>query len=368
MDPLHIKLKIFNNPPALCRNSAKVFCFVLVFILYACTTNPPPTSTSGITPTAGWYEVFFTDPDSPTAGTFRGGPDEVLANAIRAARLSVDAAIYHLNLWSIRDALIAAHDAGASVRVVVESDNMDEIEVQDLRDAGIEVLGDRRESLMHHKFVVIDKSDVWTGSMNFTINGAYYNDNNLIHIRSTRLAENYTTEFEEMFVTDMFGDDVVTNTPLPKFSIDSSSIETYFSPDDGTAARIVDLVQQSRENIYFMAYSFTSDEIADAILEQADAGIRVAGVFEESQYYANIGTEFDRLRDAGLDVNLDGNPRLMHHKVIILDGAVVITGSYNFSRSAEIQNDENTLILHNPDIASQYLSEFERVFGQSVQE
>jgi phosphatidylserine/phosphatidylglycerophosphate/cardiolipin synthase-like enzyme len=200
---------------------------LLIIVVAACkTTTQPATSTIlASTPTKDkklqekWYSVYFTDPDSPTAGSYRGGPDDALAQAIRRARLSVDIAITHLNLWSIRithlnlwsirDALIAAHDSGVNVRVVVESDNLDEVEIQELKSAGIEVLDDRRESYMHHKFVVIDKSDVCTGSMNFTINGAYYNDNNLICIRSSPLAENYTTEFEEMFITDMFGDDII---------------------------------------------------------------------------------------------------------------------------------------------------------------
>ena len=57
---------------------------------------------------------------------------------------------------------------------------------------------------MHNKFTVIDRLEVWTGSMNYTINEAYFNDNNLIRIRSEQLAENYSTEFEEMFVDDQF--------------------------------------------------------------------------------------------------------------------------------------------------------------------
>jgi len=328
-------------------------------------TPDTPEITGGATntPTDGWYEVYFCDPESPTAGSFRGGPDEALAKAIRGARLSVDAAIYHLNLWSIRDALIAAYNAGVAVRLVVESDNMDEVEIQELREVGIEILGDRRESLMHNKFVIIDQSEVWTGSMNFTTNGAYYNDNHLIRIRSTQLAENYSTEFDEMFVSDMFGDDIVKNTPFPVLSLDNSRIETFFSPDDNTAVRIIELIHKAQESITFMMYSFTADDIADAILERSGAGVRVAGVFEESQYLANIGTEFDRLVNAGLAVRLDGNRRNMHHKVMIIDGTTVITGSYNFSQNAETQNDENTLIIHNPDIAALYTSEFERVFS-----
>ena len=186
---------------------------LLVLLLSGCISPTNPTQVTAITidenPVAEWYSIYFSDPDSPTAGSYRGGPDSALADAIRDARLSVDAAIYHLNLWSIRDALIAAHEAGVAVRVVVESDNMDEVEIQELQAAGIEVLGDRRESFMHNKFVVIDKSEVWTGSMNFTINGAYRNDNNLIRIRSSRMAENFSSEFDEMFVADMFGDNAV---------------------------------------------------------------------------------------------------------------------------------------------------------------
>jgi phosphatidylserine/phosphatidylglycerophosphate/cardiolipin synthase-like enzyme len=342
---------------------------LLILLLSGCIS--PTTLTQMVptiideSPSSEWYSIYFSDPDSPTAGAYRGGPDSALAESIREARLSVDAAIYHLNLWSIRDALIAAHEAGVAVRVVGESDNMDEVEIQDLQAAGIEVLGDRRESFMHNKFVVIDKSEVWTGSMNFTINGAYRNDNNLIRIRSTRMAENFTSEFEEMFVADMFGDNVVENTPHASFSVDGSRVETYFSPDDDTASRVVELIQTAGDSIFFLAYSFTSDSIADAMLAKAAEGLNVAGVFEESQYYANIGTEFDRLVDAGLNVRLDGNNRNMHHKIMIIDESIVIMGSYNFSRNAEEHNDENTLIIYNADIAAQYLTEFNRVYSKA---
>ena len=346
--------------------------FLILFTACEPSLSPTPlspvptiTPTTDEVPEGDWYEIYFTDPNSPSADTFRGGPDDALAESIREARLSVDAAIYHLNLWSVRDALITAHRAGVKVRVVIESDNLDEAEIQDLRGAGIEILGDRRESLMHNKFVVVDGAEVWTGSMNFTVNGAYRNDNNLIHIRSVRLAENFTSEFEEMFVRDMFGDRIVKNTPHTNLTVDGVQIETYFSPDDGIVNRIVELLEGTDESIYFMAFSFTSDEIADAVLGRAAAGVTVAGVFEESQYFSNTGTEFDRLLEAGLNVHLDGNPRNMHHKVIIIDESIVILGSYNFSRSAEERNDENILVIHSADVAAQFMAEFERVFDQS---
>ncbi|MFZ0531604.1 MAG: phospholipase D-like domain-containing protein [Anaerolineales bacterium] len=339
---------------------------ILIFISCACTpntslqeTNPP------IATIADWYTVYFTDPTSPTATSYRGGPDESLVAAIDQARLSVDVAIYDLNLWSLRNALINAHRRGVAVRMVTDSDNMDEQEVQEVNEAGIEVLGDRQESLMHDKFVIIDRSEIWTGSMNFTTGGGYLDNNNLIHLRSSKLAEDYTHEFEQMFIDDHFGSNKTAGTPNPSVTVNGSQIEVYFSPEDGTLENILAAVNAAQESISFMAYSFTSDELADALIKQAKSGVSVSGVFDKDQYHSNAGTEFDTLQHAGIDVRLDGNPRLMHHKVIIIDGQIVITGSYNFSNNAEHHNDENTLIIHNQDIATQYLAEFQQIYNGS---
>lgn len=312
-----------------------------------------------------WYTVFFTDPTSPSASSYRGGPDEALAAAIDQARISVDIAVYDLNLWSIRDALVHAHRRGLGVRVVTESDNMDEQEVLELKDAGIDVLGDRHESLMHDKFVVIDHLEVWTGSMNFTTGGGYLDNNNLIRLRSSKLAEDYTHEFEQMFVDDRFSTDKAPGTSNPMVTVNGSTIEVYFSPEDGTLEHILTAINAAQESIDFMAYSFTTDELANAMIERSKAGVSVRGVFDKDQYHSNAGTEYDVLKSAGIDVWLDGNPRLMHHKVIIIDQKVVITGSYNFSNNAEHNNDENTLIIHNPDIATQYMREFQQIYDLS---
>ena len=84
---------------------------------------------------------------------------------------------------------------------------------------------------------------------------------------------------------------------------------------------------------------------------------------DKSQALSNTGGEYQNLLENGIDVRLDGNPKSMHHKVIIIDGEIVVTGSYNFSKSAKTKNDENTLILHSPEIAELYIEEFERVSG-----
>ena len=312
-----------------------------------------------------WIDIYFTDPESPLASQETGGPDGPLADSIDAARLTVDVAAYSMSLRTVRDALIRAHKRGVQVRVVMESDNMDGSAPQALIEAGIPVLGDRREGLMHDKFVVIDRSEVWLGSMNFTFSGAYQDNNNLIHIRSVEMAENYTKEFEEMFVDDKFGPDVVSETPNPDITIDGTRIETFFSPDDGVAGHVLEVLNNAEESIYFMAFSFTTDEFGEAIRMKAEDGLTVAGVMEEEQVKSNVGTEYDPFKQAGLDVYVDGNEGQMHHKVMIVDGKIVITGSYNFSNSAETRNDETLVIFHNEQIADFFLEEFQRVYQQA---
>jgi phosphatidylserine/phosphatidylglycerophosphate/cardiolipin synthase-like enzyme len=346
----------------------KIVISLVMLVLAASSCTQGIGTQENIQPTVeahSWFTVYFTDPTNPAADTYRGGPDEQLAQAIEKARLSVDVAIYDLNLWSVRDALINAHRNGIQVRVVTESDNMDEQEIQELKEAGIQVLGDRHAGLMHDKFVVIDHSQVWTGSMNFTTGGGYLDNNNLLCIQSSQLAEDYTYEFEQMFVDDLFGPDKIHRTPNPQVTINGSLVEAYFSPEDGTLEHILSAVNSATESLYFLAYSFTSDRLGEAMIERAQAGVKVAGVFDQDQYHSNEGTEFDKLLNAGLDVRLDGNPRLMHHKVIIIDGQVVIVGSYNFSNNAEYNNDENTLIIHNQDIAAMYLAEFQQIYAKA---
>ncbi len=121
---------------------------------------------------------------------------------------------------------------------------------------------------------------------------------------------------------------------------------------------ILQEVYGAREEIAFLGYSFTSDPLAQALVEKARQGVRVMGVFDRDMVSANTGTEYAWLLNTGLPVCMDGEEGLMHHKVIIIDQQVVITGSYNFTASAERYNDENILVLRDPHLAELYLTEY----------
>ena len=360
-----------------------VVLVVVLLLVSACepvTSTPPPdvelTSTpvdeytpidlqSGYGFRGPWFELYMTNPDSPLSPQGTGGLDGPLVESIDAARLSVDVAAYSISLNSVRNALIRAHDRGVTVRIVMESTNMDRSDVQMLLEAGVPIVGDDRAGLMHDKFMVVDRSEVWLGSMNFTDSGTYDDNNNVIHIRSSKLAENYLVEFKEMFEDNMFGPDVVAETPNPEITIDGTRVDTYFSPDDHVLTALYNLLSDANKSIYFLAFSFTSNELGAVVREKADAGLTIKGVMDEEQIASNTGTEFDPFRQAGLDVLIDGNAGQMHHKIFIVDGKIAVLGSYNFSKSAEERNDENIIIVYNEKIADFFMQEFDRVYAHA---
>jgi phosphatidylserine/phosphatidylglycerophosphate/cardiolipin synthase-like enzyme len=219
---------------------------------------------------------------------------------------------------------------------------------------------------MHDKFAVIDKTVVWTGSMNFTFSDAYRNDNNVIEVLSPELAQNYTHEFEKMFVSKRFDAHVRGDTPHPTVTAGGARIENYFAPNGQVAAHIEDALAGAARSIYFMAFAFTRRDFGQTLLDQAAAGLDVRGVFESEQLAAGGDTVWKMLNSGGMaeDIRRDGNPKNMHNKVFVIDQSIVVTGSYNFSSAAENDNDENALIIHDPQIAAAYYAQWERIWAQ----
>jgi phosphatidylserine/phosphatidylglycerophosphate/cardiolipin synthase-like enzyme len=216
---------------------------------------------------------------------------------------------------------------------------------------------------MHNKFYIFDGKTVWTGSMNITENGVYRNNNNAIVIDSEALAANYTTEFEEMFNGE-FGPTSTANTPNPRVQIGDTMIENYFSPEDDPLARMLEVTATASQSIHFMAFSYTDYDLAKVMMDRMDAGVEVSGIFETR----GANTEYSEcptLLEHGADVRLDANPRTFHHKVVIVDGKIVMTGSFNYSTNATESNDENVLIIYNEDIARLYEQEFAKQFAVS---
>lgn len=317
----------------------------------------------------GFWQVYFTAPTgSRDPNTYSGGIDTMLATAIGAAQRSVDIAAYEFNLPTLTQAVLDARGRGVTVRVVTDDDDGlgdDETTLQQFVSAGIPVVTDDRSALMHNKFVILDGLTVWTGSWNYTVNDTYRNNNNALVIRSRQAVANYQAEFDEMFAQGRFGPSSPSTTPNVQFAQDGIPIGAYFAPEDDVIRAIDDALSRAQRSIRFMTFSFTVDEMADILVSRAGAGVNVQGIFERT----GSETEFSELTPlfcAGLQVRQDGNPFVLHHKVFIVDDVTVITGSFNISDNATTSNDENLVIISDPDLAAQYNAEFNRRWAEAV--
>lgn len=310
------------------------------------------------------YLVYPDDRDNRTPPPF----EKALLADIAAAQRSVDVVAFEYNLESLADALVNAHERGVNVRLALDEENLEDPEDAEwagkVEEAGIPISWQESTAFLHSKFAIIDDAIVWMGSLNFTNNGTYRNNNNLLRFTVPALVENYTAEFEQM-MGGTFGNSKESLAPNPVIMVDDIKIENYFSPQDRPLETIVNYVMGAQKSIRFLTFSYTSDEIGEAMIARKQAGVEVQGVFE-SRSSRGIGAEFERLEAAGVDVLEDGNCYTMHHKVIIIDDAIVITGSYNFTKRAEETNDENFVIIQDAELASTYVEEFNRVYDQAM--
>jgi len=323
----------------------------------ACKVEPRPAEN-------GSLRIYFSEPgSSPEASDNIVG---ALIGYIDKAQQTIDVCASECDNRAITNALLKAARRGVKVRLVTETNFMQESGVQALKSAGVPVVDDRRDgALMDDTFLIFDNRAVWTGSMNLTETCACRNDNNGLYIEDAEVAANFATKFGWMFEEHKFGDLPSRSAKIPHPSAtlrDGTRIETYFSTHDHVAERLIDKISQAKSAIHFLAYSFTHHGIAQAMLDRAQVGIPIQGVFERTQV-ADVNSEYPRFYTAGPGVQVYlANPRNLHHKVIILDDEITVAGSFNFSDGSDQYNDENVVIIHSRAVAQQFEKEFFRIY------
>ena len=136
-----------------------------------------------------------------------------------------------------------------------------------------------------------------------------------------------------------------TNTP--------DSVQVYFSPNGGCTAAIVAELAKAKTEILVQAYSFTSKEIAKALIDAHLRCIKVQVILDKSNLTEKYSAA-DFVAHANIPIMIDSEHAIAHNKVMVIDVETVITGSFNFTKAAEEHNAENLLILHDKTLAAKY--------------
>jgi phosphatidylserine/phosphatidylglycerophosphate/cardiolipin synthase-like enzyme len=142
-------------------------------------------------------------------------------------------------------------------------------------------------------------------------------------------------------------------------------LHPYFSPNGGCTQAVVSALNAAQKSILVQAYSFTSAPIAKALVEAHRRGVNVQVILDKSQRSERY-TSATFLADEGIPTYIDAAHKIAHNKVMIIDGQTVITGSFNFTKSAEKGNAENLLVItHAPELSARYTANWNDHFGHS---
>ncbi len=127
----------------------------------------------------------------------------------------------------------------------------------------------------------------------------------------------------------------------------------YFTPPAGGAGGLIKHIDASKKTIKVMAYGFTAMPLSDALIKAHRRGVKVQ-LLQDEKSAGNNSDAVNQLIAAGIEVRSDGKHAIQHNKVMLLDDDIVITGSYNFTKSAEVRNAENIIILKSAYAAKRY--------------
>ncbi|MBK5285873.1 MAG: T9SS type A sorting domain-containing protein [Bacteroidia bacterium] len=315
--------------------------------------------------------------------------DDTLAAYIDRAQSTLDITIYNFgntNTAAVISAINNAFNRGVRIRLIADGGNTNSA-LPALNSAIPKLLSPTGVGygIMHNKFMIIDPftsnpSDavLWTGSTNWTDAQLNTDANNIIIFRDQSIARAYLLEFNEMWgdtgmapnlANSRFGPFKTDNTPH-QFVIGGKNVECYFSPSDGVTSKITNTINSADDQLCFSLLSYTRTDLASAVAARANAGVSSYGMIEDTG--SGGGSAFLIMQAAMNNrLRIDALPRLLHHKYLIVDqnnsssAPQVLTGSHNWSNSAETRNDENIVIVHDQSIANQYYQEFVKRFYEN---
>ena len=149
------------------------------------------------------------------------------------------------------------------------------------------------------------------------------------------------------------------NTQATDVTLSNTPAQVYFSPKGGCTDAIVKEIGKAKSEILVQAYSFTSKEIAKALVDASKRGIHTEIILDKSnksQKYSAADFTFNM----GIPTFIDAEHAIAHNKIMVIDKETVITGSFNFTKAAEEKNAENLLILKSKELAKVYIDNWNK--------
>ncbi|MDD5656753.1 MAG: phospholipase D-like domain-containing protein [Elusimicrobia bacterium] len=320
-----------------------------------------------------------------------------LVAAIDATRRTLRLSLYELNLQDVTDAILRAQARGVDVKLIydeshavdnglAQSDPLAKPSAQyrQLVRAGVDIKllrGGGKYGIMHNKFAVFDGELIETGSFNWSVAADQRNFENAVFRKDASLAALYASYWDWMWgfalapgqpTTPRDDDDLSALGPPPvdphpslRFK-DRPWPRAAFSPNGGIDRRLVTAIASAERSVTVAIFSFFSPTVAEALVQARARGVEVRVIADAWQ--ARNSPILASLFKRGVPLRLSagrGERSVMHHKVALIDGELLVTGSFNFSVNAEKYNFENQFYSTDPGDLAAFESEFEFIWAQA---
>jgi cardiolipin hydrolase len=141
--------------------------------------------------------------------------------------------------------------------------------------------------------------------------------------------------------------------------------EVYFSPGDECLNAIIHLLNTAQATLWLCVFTISDDRITKAILHAKQRGVVIRIITDNEKLY-DEGSDIRQLAKAGIDIRVDNSPNHMHHKFALADQQRVLTGSYNWTRSAAMYNHENILVTEDLPVVLAYQRQFAKLWEEMI--
>lgn len=214
-------------------------------------------------------------------------------------------------------------------------------------------------TLIHDKYFIIDRKVVWTGSTNISSSGTGgYNTNISAIIKSPKIAELYTLDFEKMFVQELFHKNKPCLSQREILLEDNSIVDVFFSPNSAILDNgILPIINSAKQYIYIPIFYLTNQTIYDALYDAKIRGVDVK-IILDAHSATNQHSKIQEIRELGIPIKVENWGGKMHMKSLVSDDTYIILGSCNFTNTGINKNDENLLIIKNPELAKGFKTKF----------
>ena len=311
----------------------------------------------------GKMKLFYTDSTNklyPDRNCSSAICSEIIDN-INNAKESIDIAIYgYSRTPEIEEALISAQKRGVKIRLVYDSDVNNnniypdtDVIIKLIPNNKSDINSNEAKSIMHNKFYIFDNKILITGSANLShTDMSGFNSNSEIVIESKEVAQIYKNEFEQMY-GGRFHNNKQSQNPK-SVNISGTNIDIYFSPQDKCITNaIIPLINKAENYIYIPTFVLTDRGITSALISAKKRGVDVRMIIDALNASVQH-SKHKELRNGGILVKTENYAGKMHSKSIIIDDKYTVVGSMNFSFSGENKNDENLLVIQNPQMTKAY--------------